>query len=161
MAKDDGIIGVQEKKELSKLIEQEFNTIIMAMKQEIQYTQGEILEEAQKKFGIEALNIEIGHLKEKILFIEKKKQEMGFKHDDGFGTRTSRENHYEQEVNPNTKAGRFYYMKIARSVDIRALENQRSVRLKKLWLNNERTVVQKLIEQEVDMKFLPKPKKEK
>jgi len=160
MAKDNGVIGVQEKRELSKLIDAEFSEIIQSMKQEIKYTEGEILEEAQKKFGIEALNKEIEHLKEKITFIEQRKTDLGFS-GDSFQTRYPKNGGFGQEIDPNTKAGRYYYMKVARSIDIRQLENQRSDRLKKLWLMDQRTDVSELVAQKVDLKLLPKPAKEK
>jgi len=162
MVKNNGVIGVQEKRELSKLIDEEFSTIIQSMKQEIAFTEGELLEEAQKKFGYEAMDKEIEHLKDKIKFIEDKQSELGF--DSGsFKKRwvPQKGNRFnnDQEIDPTTKAGRFYYLKVARNVDIRELEKQKSDRLKRLWLLDQRADVTALVNETVDMKLLSKPKK--
>jgi len=158
MAKNNGAtINAVEKRELAKIIEAEFNDIISNMKQEIKFTEGEILEQAEKKFGLKCIDLEIKQLKKKIETLENQKQSMGFdKYGNGFSKKWEDSNHV---VDPNTKAGRFYYMKVARNVDIKALENERNSRLKSLWLMDQRTDVKQLTESKVEIKCLPKPKK--
>ena len=155
MAKDNGIIGAVEKRELAKIIEIEFNTIITNMQTEMKYTEGEILEQAQKKFGIKYIDNEIKSLENKIEMLKKQKEKLGFTsgHCAGFITEG-----YGQEVDPRTKAGRFFYLKMARNIDVQNLKDQKNGRLKELWLTDQRSEVKELANRKPDIKLLEKPK---
>ena len=158
---NENLIGAVEKRELAKLVNDEFNRIIDTMKQEIKFTQGEILEEAKNKFGIECINKEIDHLKEKITMLETKKKDLGFDssfNSNGFKTRNVKGG-YDQEIDPSTKAGRFYYLKIARHGDIKSLEKQRDDRLKNLWLENQRPQIKTLVNIKIDVQQIELKKK--
>lgn len=150
-------LGTIEKRELAKIIDKEFSTIINNLKQEMKYTEGEILQQAEKKFGLKCIDKEIEQLKSKISMLEKRKTDLGFSayHGKGFAkTWIGNDN----VIDPNTQAGRFYYMKVARNVDIQNLEKQRDDRLKNLWLTNIRTDIKALVEKKVDIKMIDKPK---
>lgn len=148
MSKENGVISVQEKRELAKIITSEFNSIISSMKQEVQFVEGELLEEAKQKFGIKCINKEIQQLQEKIKLLEQRKRELGFAYGDNFAKSFDTKSG-DQTVDRSTKAGRFYYMKVSRNSDIKAMERQRDIRLKNLWLTNKRTDVVELINAEV------------
>jgi hypothetical protein len=124
----------------------------------MKYTEGEILEQAEKKFGLKCIDKQIKQLQSQISMLEKQKGDMGFSTYGGGGfSKTWQGN--DNVVDPNTKAGKFYYMKMARNVDIQNLRDQRNARLKKLWLLDQRNDVVKLSNEKVDIKCLPKPKK--
>jgi hypothetical protein len=152
--KNNGTISVQEKRELSKILDNEFSRIITDVKQEIKYTQGEILEQAKKKFGLQAINLQIKQLNEKIEFLKKKKREMGFDYNDDFET----EYDYKMGsmVKRNTKAGRYFYLKVSKHADIQELEKAKSERLKHLWLSNSRSEVKSLVEKDIQVKLIRK-----
>jgi len=152
-------IGAVEKRELAKIVDAEFDTIISNLQQEMQFTEGEILEQAEKKFGIKYIDIEIKSLKNKIEMLEKQKSKLGFEtgYNGGF-SKTWDQKGGDQVVDPRTKAGRFFYLKMARNIDIQNLEKQKNDRLKKLWLTDQRSEVKALIEAKPDVKFLSKPK---
>ena len=153
----NGVMSVQEKRELSKLINEEFNRIIKNMQQQIEFTEGEILEQARDEFGLKLLDQEIDNLNEKIKLLQDKKKEMGFDSDsygsNGFKTVWDQKSG-DKRVDPNTKAGRFYYIKMAKHADIQALYKQRDERLKKLWLENERESVKALVNESVNVKLI-------
>jgi hypothetical protein len=159
MAKDNtNTIGAVEKRELAKLIDAEFNKIISHMQQEVKFTEGEILEQAEKKFGVKCINKEIKQLKEKIDMLEKRKSDMGFDTSHyGNGFKRVWDNQVEV-VDSRTKAGKFFYLKMARNIDIQNLEAQRDSRLKSLWLTDSRSEVKQLAEKKPDIKLLSKPK---
>lgn len=157
MSKSQATIGAVEKRELAKIIDEEFDTIINQMTQEMKFTEGEILEQAEKKFGLKCINKQIKQLQAQISMLEKQKTDLGFNiHGNGFSKTW---HNSDNIVDPNTKAGKFYYMKMARNVDIQNLRDQRNSRLKKLWLLDQREDVVKLSNEKVDVKCLPKPKK--
>jgi len=156
-ATKNGVISVQEKRELSRLINEEFSRIIKNMQQQIEFTEGEILEQARNEFGLKLLEQEIDNLKEKIKLLEDKKKEMGFD-SDGYGSNGFKtvwdQKSGDKKVDPNTKAGRFYYLKMAKHADIQALYKQRDERLKKLWLENDRECVKTLVNESVNIKLI-------
>jgi hypothetical protein len=158
----NGIVSVQEKRELSKLISEEFNRIIQNLQQEIKFTEGEILEEARNKFGVKIIDQEIDNLRDKIQLLEEKKKELGFENghnSNGFvSTWDHKTNNYA--VDPRTQAGRFYYLRLAHCADIQTLQKQRDDRLKKLWLDSERVSITQLINAPIDIKFIELNKKE-
>lgn len=163
MSKDINTISVQEKREIAKIISDEYETIITNLQNEIKFTEGEILEEAQKMFGIKAIDLQINQLKEQINMLEKKKLELGFSdrsYDNGF--RRKYDKGRGDIVDPNTKAGKFYYMKMARHTDINELRKQKNERLKNLWLENERSKIIKIAASIIeDSKKIEGPKKTK
>jgi len=157
MTKTNGnLINAVEKRELAKIVEIEFNTIIGNMQQEMKYTEGEILEQAEKKFGIKYIDHEIKSLERKIEMLNKQKEKLGFDtgHYGGF-----KKEGYGDEVDPNTKAGRFFYLKMARNIDVQNLKDQKNSRLKQIWLTNERADVVKIVNAKPDIKMLEKPKR--
>ncbi len=144
------IIGVQEKKELTKILTSQYDRLISQMKNEIEFTQGELLEEAHKKFGVKVLNEQIKSLEKQIEIIKQKKTDLGFGgHSDTFSTKRIDNLHYEQQIDPNSKAGRFYYLKVGRCADIKGLEKERDQKLKDIWLENDRAIVKTLVNTEV------------
>ena len=161
-ANGNGIVSVQEKRELSKLVSEEFNRIIQNLQQEIKFTEGEILEEAKNKFGIKLIDQEIDNLQDKIRLLEEKKKELGFEgghNTNGFvSTWDNKTSNYA--VDPRTQAGRFYYLRMARCADIQTLQKQRDDRLKKLWLDSERVSVTQLVNSPIDIKFIESNKKD-
>jgi len=154
--KNGNTIGAVEKRELAKLTEAKFNTIISQMTQEMKYTEGEILEQAEKKFGIQYIDKEIKQLEAKIEMLNKQKEKLGF--NTGHYTGFKKLNGYGDEIDPNTKAGRFFYLKMARNVDIQNIQEQRDSRLTSLWLTDSRSEVKLLVEAKPNIKFLDKPK---
>ena len=153
MSKNNGTIAVQEKRELAKLVTAEFDQIIKQVEEELKFTETGLLEEARNKFGIKAINKQIKQLKEQISMLEKKKQEMGFDSCDEL-RKTHNYSTGQQEYDRNTKLGRFYCMKIARTADVQALKDQRNNRLKDIWLEDKRAEVKTLINVKPDVKFL-------
>lgn len=151
--KDSNVIGVQEKRELAKIINEDFERIITQLQQEIQYTEGEILEQAKKKFGLELINRQIKKLQEDIAFLEKKRQQLGF---DSYGQSFVKTYHKKGEhiIDASTKAGRFYYMKIARHADIQALNCEKAKRLKDLWLTEKRSEVATISNADIKVKLI-------
>jgi hypothetical protein len=158
---DINIINAVEKRELARLVDTEFSKIIENLKQEVQYTESELLEEAEKKFGIKYINKEIKQLEAKIKMLEDQKEKLGFSRYGNGGFSTSYVDKRGQIIDPSTKAGRFYYMKVARNVDILALEDQRDNRLKQLWLNSDRKKITELVNTKPDIKMLANPKVKK
>jgi len=131
---------------LSKLIADEFNRIIESLQQEIKFTEGEILKEAQHKFGLKAINLQIAQLRKQIEMLNKRKEELGFDSNDLF---TTVWNNQRSEVKCDTPAGRFYYLKIKRHADIQSLLKERDNRLKRLWLTDIRKDVASLANQAI------------
>ena len=73
MTKNNGSsIGITERKEIAKIIEKEYNELISQMQNEIVFTEGEIYEEASKKFGIKVIDQEIKNLEKKIELLKEK-----------------------------------------------------------------------------------------
>jgi len=151
------VINAVEKRELAKIMEVEFDKIISNMKQEMQYTESEILEQAEKKFGIKYIDKEIKQLQVKIKMLEEQKGKLGFNtgYNGGFNKKYVENG---EVVDPNTKAGRFFYLKVSRNVDIQNLEKQKNDRLKNLWLSSDRGEVKELALLKPDIKLLNKPK---
>jgi len=140
------IVGSLEKRELAKLISAEFNEVIQTTQQEMQFTEGEILRQAEKKFGLQCLEKQISQLREQIAMIEKKRTQLGFMRNyngtsGGFVKSWSSDKGGSQEVDRNTPAGRFFYLKMARNLDIQAIKTQRDNKLKRLWLSEERSEI--------------------
>ena len=158
--KDNGHINTVEKKYLADLIKQEYGDIIDTMQQEIRFTEGEILEEAKNKFGIKLIDQEINNLEEKIKLLQNKKKELGFDNSynsNGFSTKFM---NGQYVVDSSTKAGRFYYLKMAHQADIQKLKQQRDQRLKDLWLTNDRQSISKLAQQKIDVPMIEFKRKE-
>ena len=137
----NGKIGVQERREIAKLISAEYGRLIDIVQQEIKFTEGEILEVAQKKFGIAIVNQKIKQLEEQIQLLEKKKEELGFTKYDVFRTTWDKN---ETIIDRDTPAGRFYYLKVKRTADVQGLHQQRDKQLKDIWLTDNREVIKKL-----------------
>ena len=148
MGNPNNTIGVQEKKELSKIINAQVERIIEGWKQENENTEGEILDKAHHKFGVKIINQEIKNLKQKIQLLEERKNELGFGYDDKF----QKDYDYKTQIRsikPDSKAGRFYLTQISKTADVQALEKQRDQRLKDIWLNSGRDEVKKLVNAEI------------
>lgn len=149
--KDSNIIGVQEKRELAKIIGEDFEGIITQLQQEIRFTEGEILEQAHKKFGIKAFNLQITQLKKQIEMLEKQKIELGFDMYDKFRTTWQMGG---STVDNDSKAGRYYYLKVSKHADIQALNKERTRRLKNLWLTEKRSEVKAIAIGEIKVKLI-------
>ena len=156
ITKTNGTIGVQEKKELTKIVSGEYDRIIATMKTEIEFTQGEILEDAKAKFGIKLVNQEIKNLEEKIKMLKQKKIELGFDYRDEFSTKMT---DYDRQVDPKSKAGQFFYLKVSRCADIKGLEIARDSRIKNIWLNNDREVIKTLVNEAVNVPMIEHKRK--
>ena len=153
------VIGVQEKKELCKIVSAEYDRLIGTMKQEIEFTQGEILEEAKGKFGLSIINQEIKNLEEKIKLLKDKKSDLGFNcNDDKFFT-TFDHKSYTHSIDPKTKAGKFYYLKMSRKADIVGLEKEKDNRIKNIWLENDRANVKRIVQEIVKVPMIEYKKK--
>lgn len=148
---DSNIIGVQEKRELAKIIDADFERIISNLQQEIKFTEGEILEQAHKKFGIKAINLEITHLREKIDLLAKRKKDLGFDSYDKFQTVYTI---HGSEIETDSKAGRYFYLKASKHADIQLLHRERAKRLKELWLTDQRPQVAKIANSDIKVKLL-------
>ena len=151
--KDVNVIGTVEKRELAKIITNEFNAVINNLQQEIQFTEKEVLEQAEKKLGIKYINKEIEQLKSKIGLLEKEKGKLGF---DGYNKGGFKQIYKDGEyvIDPSSKAGKFYYLKVTRNIDIQALKNQRDDRLKKLWLSGDRKEIQIIANSKLKTKLI-------
>ena len=134
-------IGVQERREITKLISAEYGRLIDIVQQEIKFTEGEILEVAQKKFGIAIFNQKIKQLQEQISLLEEKKKELGFDRYDKLLTAWDKTG---TKIDRNTPAGRFYYLKVKRTADVQALHQQRDKQLKDIWLTDDRIAIKQL-----------------
>ena len=150
--KDSNIIGVQEKRELAKIIGEDFEQIIGNLQQQIKFTEGEILEKAHKKFGIKALNMQIEQLEKRIGLLKSQKKDLGFDRDDKFDTHYTQKGEYE--IDKDSKAGRYFYLKISKHADIQALRNERARRLKDLWLTDQRPQVAQIAKADIKVKLI-------
>jgi hypothetical protein len=148
MGNPNNTIGVQEKKELSKIINSEFERIIEGWKQEIENTEGDLLDKAHHKFGIKIINQEIKNLKQKISLLEDRKRELGFGFDDKFQKSFDYKTN-ERTIEADSKAGQFYLAQINKTADIKSLEKQRDQRLKDIWLNSDREAVKTLVNEKI------------
>jgi len=152
-------IGVLEKREVAKLISEEFNELIRTTQNEMKYTEGEILKQAEKKFGLKCIEKQISQLKEQIEMLEKKRTQLGFTNNyngtaSGFVTHWGNNN--VQEIDPNTQAGRFFYLKMARNMDIQAIKTQRDSKLKALWLTESRADIVTLANEKPKLQLVKK-----
>ncbi|MCH7731918.1 MAG: hypothetical protein IIB44_05285 [Candidatus Marinimicrobia bacterium] len=100
---------------------------------------------------------EIKSLENKIEMLQTQKAKLGFNthHNSGF-TKT-----YDcgtEIVDSRTKAGRFFYLKMARNIDVQNLKDQKNSRLKQIWLTNQRLEVVRIVNAKPDIKMLEKPK---
>ena len=145
-------VGTVEKREIAKIIEGEFNTVIRNVTQEMNMTEGEILEQAHRKFGIKYLDKEINSLKSKITMIENQKIKLGFdRYNNAFSKTWNNNTH---QIDCKTKAGRFFYEKVSKTADVQSLEKQRGDRLKALWLTADRKEVKELAEAKINVKMI-------
>jgi len=153
-------IGTIEKRELAKLMENQFNEVIQTTQQEMQFTEGEILVQAEKKFGIACIEKQVKQLREQIAMLEKKRTQLGFINNyngttSGF-TKTWAKHSSMQEVDKNTPAGRFFYLKMARNLDIQAIKDQRDNKLKRLWLSDDRKEVETIVNEKPKLLLVKK-----
>ena len=123
----------------------------------MKFTEGEILVQAQKKFGLACIEKEIKQLKEKIDMLEKRRIQLGFTNNyngttAGFVTNWGTNG--TNEVDRNTPAGRFFYLKMARNLDIQAIKNQRDIKLKQLWLSDDRKQITSIVNEKPKLQLV-------
>ena len=156
--KDNGsLIGVQEKREIAHLISDEYSRRITELQQQINFTEGEVLESAQKHFGLPFINQQIQQLMAKIKLLSEKKKELGFDSYDKFDTDFRFDNKLKEtvhKVKETTKAGRFFYLKMKAHADVKALHQEQDARLKELWLTPRREEVRRISNREVKYKMI-------
>lgn len=131
------IMDIAGKRAIAEIMRRQYDTKIKEVQNQEDNTMSGIVAKIQKALGISIIDKEIQQLKDKVVFLEKKKTDMGFRYNN-FDT-TWEGN--KSIVNRRTKAGELYYKIRDKAPDIQLLQTQCDNAIKDLWLETDRDKV--------------------